>query len=101
MGNIQGTQECGQCHRFLVGGGMKRKGQPGAGVEEGGGRHCGCILRAQEAPLVPGAPPLPWAPRIPSLVLPLAPVAAFAPLVFPRQVFKQDNVQGLTPNNHA
>ena len=76
---------------------MKSKGQPGAGVEEGGGG----ILPAREAPLVPGAPPLPWAPRIPSLVLPLAPVAAFAPLVFPWQVFKQDNVHGLTPNNRA
>ena len=85
MWNMQGTQEHDDMARAtasVAGGGMKRKGQGWSW----GGRGKGETLwlhspHPQGAPIVPGSPHLPWPPKIPSLVLPLALVApSFAPL---------------------
>lgn len=73
----------------------RRPGWSWCGVGRG---DCGCILPPQESasslePLCPG-------PRGPIPCPALGPVSLLLPwLVFSWQIFKQDNVQGLTPNN--
>lgn len=59
--------------------GIKRPGLE-LGWKRKGGDTAAAFLHPQAAPLVPGSPHLPWPPKVPFLVLPLAQVAPFAPL---------------------
>ena len=104
MRNMQGTPEHDDVARATasVVGERDEKKRPGLELgwkREGG--DTGCIPPPPESTTRPWIPPFTLAPGIPSLVLPLALVAPpFATLdLFSRQILKQDDVQGLTPNN--
>jgi hypothetical protein len=73
---MRGTQEHDDMARATASVVGKRDEKERPGLELGwkreGGDTVAAFPRSQEAPLVPGSPPLPWPPKIPSLVLPLA-----------------------------
>lgn len=67
---MQGTQEHDDMARAIASVVGKRKKRPGLelGWNREGGDTVAAFPHPQEAPLVPGSPPLPWPPKIPSLL---------------------------------
>lgn len=67
---MQGTQEHDDMARAIASVVGKRKKRPGLelGWKREGGDTVAAFPHPQEAPLVPGSPPLPWPPKIPSLL---------------------------------
>lgn len=69
---MQGTQEHDDMARAISFrcGEEEEKTRAGAGVEEGRGRHCGCIPPPPGSTSCPWLPSFTWPPKIPSLVCP-------------------------------
>lgn len=89
---MQGTQEHDDMARAIASVVGKRKKRPGLelGWKREGGDTVAAFPHPQEAPLVPGSPPLPWPPKIPSLLFCLWPswLLLTLPLAFPRQILQ-------------
>lgn len=75
VGNMQGTQEHDDMARAIASVVGKRKKRPGLelGWKREGEDTMAAFPHPQEAPLIPGSPPLPWPPKIPSLLFCLWP----------------------------
>lgn len=84
---MQGTQGHDDMARAIASVVGKTKKRPGLelGWKREGGDTVVAFPHPQEAPLVPGSPPLPWPPKIPSLLFCLWPqwLLLLLPLAFP------------------